>query len=62
MFILKNLSVGASFYDWNFGNGITSNDKNPLITFSFPGDYDVTLTSKSDSLGTCSKSFQKQFL
>ena len=55
----KNLSVGASFYDWNFGNGITSNDKNPLITFSFPGDYDVTLTSKSDSLGTCSKSFQK---
>ena len=42
----KNLSIGASFYEWNFDNGLISNEKNPLVTFFNPGNYNVSLTSK----------------
>lgn len=38
-----NNSVGASFYEWNFGDGTTSTQVNPTHTFSAPGTYDITL-------------------
>ena len=28
---------------WDFGNGITSNLKNPTVVYNSPGEYDVTL-------------------
>ena len=28
--------------------------KNPLVTFNSPGNYNVSLTARSDSIGTCS--------
>jgi len=43
-----NLSSNADSCYWDFGNGDTSNDFNPAITFDCPGTYPVTLivTSK----------------
>lgn len=31
-------------WQWNFGDGTTSNEKNPIHTYANPGAYDVTLT------------------
>ena len=40
-----DLSTGApTSWSWNFGNGTTSNLKNPVITYSTPGLYNVSLT------------------
>jgi gliding motility-associated-like protein len=40
----NNASVGSNLaYHWNFGNGITSNDQSPTITYVNEGAYTVTL-------------------
>ncbi|MBC6934204.1 MAG: PKD domain-containing protein, partial [Chloroflexi bacterium] len=40
-----NQSTGQiQSYNWDFGDGETSADANPLHTFTKPGDYTVTLT------------------
>ncbi|MEM0466365.1 MAG: PKD domain-containing protein [Candidatus Thermoplasmatota archaeon] len=36
-------------YSWNFGNGQTSNEKNPQYTYTIPGNYTVTLTVTDSS-------------
>lgn len=36
-------SVGASGYQWIFGDGATSNEKNPSHTYKGPGQYSVKL-------------------
>jgi PKD repeat protein len=41
---LTNLSLNAVAYLWDFGNGQTSNDINPTVTYNTPGLYSVTLT------------------
>lgn len=38
-----NTSTGGITYNWNFGNGQTSTQQNPVITYNQPGNYDVTL-------------------
>lgn len=38
-----NASTNAVLYQWNFGDGGTSNQQNPSHTFSNPGAYTVTL-------------------
>lgn len=38
-----NLSLNASGYSWDFGNGKTSTDENPVVTFDSAGLYTVTL-------------------
>lgn len=52
----NNISVGASTYDWDFGNGQTSTVQNPPAqTYNAPGTYFVTL--EATSAAGCSNSF-----
>jgi PKD repeat protein len=46
-----NLSVGATSYFWNFGNGQTSTATQPTNTFALAGTYTVSLTA-TGPLGT----------
>ncbi len=39
-----NHSLNANGYFWNFGNGQTSVEENPVVQFEIPGLYTVTLT------------------
>ncbi|MDX1651502.1 MAG: PKD domain-containing protein [Brumimicrobium sp.] len=42
---------GANIWNWDFGNGSTSNQQNPTLTYNSPGTYTVTLTSSNSSNG-----------
>ncbi|HCY46328.1 MAG TPA: hypothetical protein DHU89_06555 [Flavobacteriales bacterium] len=44
----ENFSVGDQF-DWDFGNGTTSDEYEPSLTYDEPGVYDLTMIA-SDSL------------
>jgi len=47
-------SLGAGNWNWSFGDGITSTDKNPIHVYpSFESDYIITLIV-FDSANTCS--------
>lgn len=39
-----NKSLNATGYHWDFGNGQTSTDENPVTFYETPGIYSVTLT------------------
>lgn len=39
-----NKSLRATSYNWDFGNGQTSTEENPAVTYDQPGSYTVTLT------------------
>jgi len=39
-----NNSLNANGYSWNFGNGQTSTEANPVVSYDTPGLYTVTLT------------------
>jgi PKD repeat protein len=43
-----NTSTDAISFDWDFGNGQTSTDQNPSITYAAAGSFDVTLTVTND--------------
>lgn len=43
-----NNTLGASTYNWEFGDGSVSNQANPAYIYTVPGNYDVTLTATSD--------------
>ena len=43
-----NQSVGATSFLWNFGDGNTSTQANPVHTYAVGGVYTVTLTSTND--------------
>lgn len=45
-----DLSNGAVEWEWNFGEGSTSNEQNPTFTYSDTGSYVITLFSE-DTLG-----------
>ena len=45
-----NLSTEANKFEWDFGNGNTSTEKDPTFTFSGEGDFPVILTA-SDANG-----------
>ena len=57
-----NLSSGASVFEWDFGDNNTSNEINPFHFYSNPGIYNIQLTSKIDSIGTCLDIFQKSII
>ncbi len=40
----NNLSLNAEGYSWDFGNGQTSTETNPVVYYETPGLYAVTLT------------------
>lgn len=42
-----NLSVNADFYNWNFDDGNTSTEENPVHTFPTPGSYNVALSASN---------------
>ena len=44
-----NYSLNASTFAWDFGDGNTSTDTNPIHTYSGGGSYDVTLTATGAS-------------
>ena len=43
----KNQSTNATSYSWNFGNGQTSTQKDPTITYGSAGTYSVSLTASN---------------
>jgi PKD repeat protein len=45
----NNQSSGASSYQWNFGDGGSSAQRNPVYTYMQNGSYDISLTVSSDS-------------
>ena len=45
-----NLSIGATSWSWDFGDGATSTQQNPSHVYSATGNYEVTLTVTN---GTC---------
>ncbi|HZV68355.1 MAG TPA: PKD domain-containing protein [Saprospiraceae bacterium] len=44
----QNLSIGANSYLWNFGDGNTSTQANPVHAYDEDGDYNVKLTATND--------------
>jgi PKD repeat protein len=45
--MFNNQSVGADSYLWDFGNGQTSTDKNPVVTYSNDGSFIIMLISNN---------------
>lgn len=41
---ITNLSTQAVAYHWDFGNGTTSTEKTPVLSYSKCGIYPITLT------------------
>lgn len=51
--IFKDESIGADTWNWDFGDGNTSNAQHPVHTYSTPGNYVVTLVV-TNNLTQCS--------
>ncbi|MES2894351.1 MAG: PKD domain-containing protein [Bacteroidota bacterium] len=51
-------SIGADEWAWDFGDGNTSNERNPIHTYRVPGDYRVTLVVLNHQTG-CDYSSKK---
>lgn len=45
--VLTNTSSNATSYEWNFGDGKTSTDKNPIHRYDGIGVYKIKLTAKN---------------
>jgi gliding motility-associated-like protein len=52
--IFTDHSIGADYYNWNFGDGTTSTEKSPAHAFVNPGIYAVSLTVTNQVTG-CSE-------
>ncbi len=51
-FVVNFLDIstgGANSWNWDFGNGVTSNNQNPTLVYSQPGIYTITLTASNGS-------------
>ncbi|RPI43913.1 MAG: PKD domain-containing protein [Bacteroidetes bacterium] len=44
----ENLSTGADSYEWDFGDGNTSTEENPVHTYTDGGDFSVTLKAVNE--------------
>ncbi len=47
--IFTNFSSNAVSYAWNFGDGNSSTEENPVHTYDGPGTYDVSLTATNSA-------------
>lgn len=47
--VLTNKSYDARSYKWDFGDGKTSTEENPIHRYSKKGVYEITLTAKNGS-------------
>lgn len=47
-FNFTNTSQHATNYEWEFGDGITSSEINPVYKWELPGNYRVTLYARND--------------
>lgn len=47
-FNFQNTSSGATGFEWNFGDGNTSNLENPVHTYAAEGEYNVSFTAIND--------------
>ncbi|NQV01806.1 MAG: gliding motility-associated C-terminal domain-containing protein [Bacteroidia bacterium] len=58
-----NKSIGAEFYHWDFGNGYTSNEEDPVITYTDDGTYMIRLISANsiNCTDTCKHPFELLF-
>jgi len=54
---LTNLSISATDYVWDFGDGTTSTEKDPSVTYPSEGTYEITLTA-TDKLNASSTTSQ----
>jgi PKD repeat protein len=52
----NNTSAGM-YYTWNFGDGNTSSQFNPVHTYTTPGSYTVSLISSFDTVADTTVSF-----
>lgn len=57
VFTFANLSTSATMYEWDFGDGNTSTEVDPVNIYPDEGSYTVTLTA-SDNLGVVSVATQ----
>ncbi|MBK3515876.1 PKD domain-containing protein [Carboxylicivirga marina] len=57
-----NNSSNATSYEWDFGDGNTSNEVDPVHTYSNSGTYNVQLTASSADCGSITYSEQVQVL
>ena len=44
-----NATIGASLYDWSFGNSLTSNLQNPKTTYNNSGNYPIKLIAETNN-------------
>ncbi len=44
-----NLSLEATSFEWDFGDGTISYEENPVQSYSIDGDYEITLTVTSEN-------------
>jgi|GEM_PF-6696277 len=51
--VFNNLSSGSISYLWNFGDGNTSTDINPVHTYSNQGVYPIILYADNENIGVC---------
>jgi len=61
--LFRNTSTGADYYYWQFGNGYTSEEENPVVTYDEDGTYPIRLTATNyiNCTDTCSKDFKMMF-
>ena len=55
---LQNKSEGADSYYWDFGNGLTSTEENPIVTYKEDGSYTITLVA-SNNFGCTDSTFYR---
>jgi gliding motility-associated-like protein len=55
----NNLNSYNTNYQWDFGDGHTSTDYNPVNTYTTPGNYTIRLIAKNPDTGCGDTAFQK---
>lgn len=55
----RNTSVGGTGFEWDFGNGQTSNLATPVMTYASPGQYRIRLVANDPN--TCNRTDTSYF-